>query len=101
MCPECGAKRGRVLQCGYDDLDRVLRLRRCETCDEQYATAEVALPGGNFYQLADSHRLRMLSRARLTRGYHNTNSGHYRRKRQRLTIDVTVHAPRRASPLTR
>jgi transcriptional regulator NrdR family protein len=89
MCPECGAGRGLVIQNGYDDLDRVLRLRRCKTCNTQYCTAEVPVPG-SFYQLADSWRLRQLQRARLVRGYHNTASGRYRRKRQRLEIEVKV-----------
>jgi len=93
VCPSCGAIRGTVIQNGYDDLDRVLRLRKCRTCDEQYTTAEVAVPDGNFYQLADSHRLSQLNRARLVRGFHNTNAGRYRRKRQRLVIDVRVLAP--------
>ena len=91
MCPSCGAVRGRVIQNGYDDEDRVLRLRKCRTCEAQYTTVEVVAPG-SFYQLADSHHLKQVLRARLVRGYHNSNQGRYRRKRQRLHVDVRLSA---------
>lgn len=92
MCKECGAGPGRCIEVGHDDRDRTLRLRRCDTCGTRYTTVEIALPAdASFYVLADSWRYRQLLKARLRRGYHDTQQGRYRRsRRQRLDVRVRV-----------
>jgi transcriptional regulator NrdR family protein len=95
MCPSCGAPPGRVSQNGYDDHDRVLRLRVCQTCDAKYTTVELPVPG-SFYKLADSWRHKQVLRARMARGYHNTRSGRHRRPRPVLIVDVK-YIPERAA----
>lgn len=89
VCPSCGARPGVCLQTAYDDQDRMIRLRRCRTCDEKYATVEIPVPG-SFYDFADSYRYNQTVRARLNRGYHAMPQGRYRRGRPRLEVRVRV-----------
>jgi transcriptional regulator NrdR family protein len=97
MCPECGAVRGRCLQTGYDDQDRVIRQRECGTCTHRYATVEVAVPDTTFFHLADSRRLAKTYYNRLARGFHNSRAGRYRRQRDRVEVQVTVLKARAAA----
>ena len=47
-CPECGGLLTKVSQSNLDVEGNRVRTRRCQDCDHQFGTVEVALPGLSF-----------------------------------------------------
>lgn len=92
MCPECGARKGKVCETDYSEsLGWQLRVRICDECRTRYSTIEIPLPSEvSLHKLGTERRDQRRINARKARGFYDTAQGRYLRPRYRLEVLVRV-----------